>query len=111
MAHSATSAMEPAALRLNARPDLPVILYSPKMCAKLQPCIKTVFKVILPVILYSPRMCAKLQPCIKAVLRTSWFFIVERFAIASQFGAIFCKMLYGSRKGCFYTTMFLVPAL
>ncbi len=38
MAHSTTSAMEPVALRLKASPDLPVILYSPRICARLQPC-------------------------------------------------------------------------
>ena len=38
MAHRTTSAMEPVALRLKASPDLPVILYSPRICARLQPC-------------------------------------------------------------------------
>ncbi len=38
MAHSTTSAMEPVALRLKASPDLPVILYNPRICARLQPC-------------------------------------------------------------------------
>ena len=37
MAQSITSAIDPVALNVNARPDLPVILYRPRIWAKLQP--------------------------------------------------------------------------
>ena len=39
MAQSITSAIEPAAVNSKASPVLLVILYSPRMCAKLHPCM------------------------------------------------------------------------
>lgn len=40
MAQRTTSAMDPAAVNSNAKAVLLVILYSPRMCARLHPCIQ-----------------------------------------------------------------------
>ncbi len=64
MAHSTTSAMEPVALRLKARPDLPVILYNPRICARLQPCKGERKGDCLPLSDHDgiSNICARLQP-------------------------------------------------
>ena len=41
MTQSTTSAIDPVALRVKANPDLPVILYRPKIWARLQPYTST----------------------------------------------------------------------